>query len=131
MVLYMLILRDFSAGIEAKEILHGINLQIKPGEIHAVMGPKGSGKTTLAMSLMGNPNYNVKFPASQRLASTLARGEQMSNFKCQIDGKDFIKITPEERARHGLFVSFQSPIEITGVSFLAFLRTAAKAIRPD
>lgn len=111
----MLLLQNFSVGTEEKEILHCIDLVIKPGEVHVIMGPNGSGKTTLAMSLMGNPLYKCKVQDS----------------KCKIDNVDILGLSPEERARNGLFVSFQSPIEITGVSFLAFLRTAAKAVRPD
>jgi len=78
------------------------------------MGPNGAGKTTLAMSLMGHPGYNIKF--------------QISNFKYQINELNLSQLTPEQRARAGLFVSFQSPVEITGVSVLAFLRTAYKAL---
>lgn len=113
----MLILKKFVSGIDGKEILHGIDLILKKGQVHAIMGPNGSGKTTLAMSLMGHPSYNLK--------------SQISNVKYQMDGKDMLSKLPEERARQGLFVSFQAPVEITGVSFLAFLRTAAKALRPD
>ncbi len=97
-----------------KEILYGVSLAIKTGEVHAIMGPNGAGKTTLAMSLMGHPGYNIKF--------------QISNFKYQINELNLSQLTPEQRARAGLFVSFQSPVEITGVSVLAFLRTAYKAL---
>lgn len=100
-----------------KEVLNGVSLTIKSGEVHAVLGPNGAGKTTLALSLMGHPGYNIKFP--------------ISNFQFQIDGEDLLELTPEERARHGLFVSFQQPVEITGVTVLAFLRTAYKALHPE
>ncbi len=111
----MLILRQFMAGLPQKEILHGIDLKIKKGEVHAIMGPNGSGKTTLAMSLMGHPGYVID---SKKSIVTL-------------DGRTITHLLPEERAKSGLFVSFQSPVEITGVSFLAFLRTADKALHPD
>ena len=103
--------------IFGKEIVKGINLSIKPGEIHAIMGPNGAGKTTLSMGLMGHPGYKIK--------------SQISNLKYQIEKRDMIKLLPEERARAGFFVSFQHPVEITGVSFLAFLRTAYKALYPN
>lgn len=102
---------------EQKQVLHGVNMTIKQGEIHAVMGPNGAGKTTLALSLMGHPNYKINPPAGG------------SEFR--IDGRDMIGLMPEDRAKAGLFVSFQQPIEITGVSVLAFLRTAYKALHPD
>lgn len=106
-----------SLAREEKEVLQGISITIKSGEIHAVMGPNGAGKTTLALSLMGHPGYNIKFP--------------ILNFQFQINGKDMINLNPEERARAGLFVSFQQPVEIQGVSVLAFLRTAYKALYPS
>lgn len=111
----MLQLKNLKAGIPTKEILHGVDLVIKPGQIHAVMGPNGAGKSTLAMTLMGHPGYEFK--------------EDHSEFI--IDGKDMIGLLPEERAKAGIFVSFQSPVEITGVSFLAFVRTAYKSLHPD
>lgn len=100
---------------DAKKILNGVSLSVKTGEIHAVMGPNGAGKTTLALALMGHPGYKLKVESS----------------KLRINGKDLVQLLPEERARLGLFVSFQSPVEITGVSVLSFLRTAHKALYPD
>lgn len=111
----MLSLHNFYAAVQDKEILRGIDLSIKPREIHAIMGPNGSGKTTLAMSMMGHPGYSLKIQDSRFM----------------IHDTDMLHLLPEERAKHGLFVSFQAPIEITGVSFLAFVRTAYKALHPE
>ncbi|CAN5168675.1 Fe-S cluster assembly ATPase SufC [soil metagenome] len=110
----MLFIRNLKAGIINKEILHGVTLTIKPGEVHAIMGPNGAGKSTLAMSLMGHPGYEV-----------------LKDSEFKIYDNEMIGTLPEVRAKAGLFVSFQSPVEITGVSFLAFVRTAYKALHPD
>lgn len=109
-----LIINNLQAKIADKIILKGINLEIKSGEVHAIMGPNGAGKTTLAMALMGYPGYAV------------ANSSQLT-----INNKQIINATPEERARAGLFVSFQHPVEVTGVSVLSFLRTAYKGLHPD
>ncbi len=110
----MLRIGNLRAGTSAKEILQGVNLIIIPGEIHAIMGPNGAGKSTLAMSLMGHPGYEVT-----------------TGSEFVIEDNDMLSTTPEERAQAGLFVSFQNPVEITGVSFLAFVRTAYKTLHKD
>jgi Fe-S cluster assembly ATP-binding protein len=110
----MLSLQNFHVSISKKEILKGVSITINPGEVHAVMGPNGAGKTTLAMALMGHPGYKIK-----------------NKSKIKINGRDVSKLPPEERAKYGLFVSFQHPVEVQGVSFLSFLRTAYKSLYPD
>ena len=107
----LLEIRDLHAGIEGKEILHGINLTIKPGEIHAVMGPNGAGKSTLSAVLAGRPDYTVTCGSI-----TFA-------------GKDLLAMSPEERSWAGLFLSFQYPIEIPGVSITNFMKAAVNARR--
>src|SRR5947207_6278521 len=104
-------IKDLTAGVEGKQILKGINLTIGPGEVHAVMGPNGSGKSTLAAVLAGRDGYDV--PSGQVL----------------YDGKDLLDMDPEERAREGLFLAFQYPIEIPGVNSTYFLKTALNEIR--
>lgn len=102
----MLVIKDLHAKIDNKEILHGINLQIKPGEVHAIMGPNGSGKSTLSAVLAGNDKFEV------------TQGSVM------FDNKDLLDMAPEDRAREGVFLSFQYPVEIPGVSMVNFMRTA-------
>jgi Fe-S cluster assembly ATP-binding protein len=102
----MLKIRNLRAMIDGKEILKGIDLDVKPGEIHAIMGPNGSGKSTLASVLAGNEAFEVTDGAVE--------------FK----GKDLLDLAPEDRAREGLFLSFQYPVEIPGVSMTNFLRVA-------
>ncbi len=102
----MLKIKDLHAIIDGKEILRGISLDVKPGEIHAIMGPNGSGKSTLAAVLTGNEAFEVS--------------EGMVEF----NGKDLLEMSPEDRAREGLFLSFQYPVEIPGVSMTNFMRTA-------
>ena len=102
----MLTINNLHAIIEEQEILKGINLQVKPGEIHAVMGPNGSGKSTLASVLAGHPKFEV------------TRGS------IEFKGQDLLEMEPEDRAREGLFLSFQYPVEIPGVSMVNFMRSA-------
>ncbi len=107
----MLEIRDLHANVEGNEILHGINLKVHGGEVHAIMGPNGSGKSTLAKVLAGREGYEV------------TRGEVL------YDGRDLLEMLPEERAREGLFLGFQYPVEIPGVSNMYFLKAALNAVR--
>lgn len=104
-------IRDLHVQVEEKVILKGVNLRFSAGEIHAVMGPNGSGKSTLANVLMGNPFYQV------------TRGEVLYK------GEDLLAMAPDERARRGLFIAFQYPVSIPGVTMASFLRTAVSARR--
>lgn len=102
----MLEIKDLHASVAGKEILKGINLVVKPGEVHAIMGPNGSGKSTLSSVLVGNPQYEV------------TQGTVTFN------GKNLLEMAPEDRSHEGLFLSFQYPVEIPGVSMTNFMRTA-------
>jgi Fe-S cluster assembly ATP-binding protein len=107
----MLEVRNLRTTVEGKEILHGINLKVYPGEVHAIMGPNGSGKSTLAKVLAGREGY------------TVTAGEVL------YEGKDLLSMLPEDRARQGVFMAFQYPVEIPGVSNMYFLKTALNSIR--
>ena len=106
-------IQNLHVRTEEREILHGVDLVVKKGETHALMGPNGSGKSTLANTLMGNPNYEV------------------TEGKILLDGEDITEADPDERARAGLFMAFQYPATIPGVSVANFLRMAVNARREE
>lgn len=107
----MLSINNLHAGIDGKQILKGINLEVRPGEVHAIMGPNGSGKSTLSAVLAGREDYEI------------------TEGSVSFNGKDFLEMAPEERAGEGLFLAFQYPVEIPGVSMVNFMRTAVNAVR--
>jgi Fe-S cluster assembly ATP-binding protein len=107
----MLSIKNLKAKIGDKQILNGINLEVRPGEVHAIMGPNGSGKSTLASVLAGREEFEV------------TEGEAFYN------GKNLLEFSPEDRAREGLFLAFQYPVEIPGVSTINFMKTAVNQIR--
>lgn len=107
----MLVIKNLHASIDGKEILRGINLEVKPGEIHAIMGPNGSGKSTLSAVLAGKEDYDI------------------TEGSVTFNGKNLLELSPEDRAREGVFLAFQYPVEIPGVSNINFLKTAINEIR--
>ena len=107
----MLEISKLKASVQGKEILNGIDLKVKAGEVHAIMGPNGSGKSTLAQVLAGHETYEV------------------TSGEVRYEGKDLLALSPEDRAREGLFMAFQYPVEIPGVSNTYFLKSALNAIR--
>ncbi len=104
-------IKDLHVSVEGKEILKGVDLAVQQGEIHALMGPNGSGKSTLAYTLLGHPKYKV------------TKGD------IQLDGASILPLTPDKRARRGLFLAFQYPVAIQGVSMFSFLRAAYNSSR--
>lgn len=106
-------IKNLHVSIEGKEIVKGVDLVVKSGEVHAIMGPNGSGKSTLAYSLMGHPRYEVD------------EGSVL------LDGEEILEMSPDERSRAGLFLAFQYPQEISGVTVANFLRTALNAHRGE
>jgi Fe-S cluster assembly ATP-binding protein len=109
----MLTIENLHAGVGDKEILRGVSLRVNTGEVHAIMGPNGSGKSTLAQVLAGHPGYNV------------------TEGSVTYDGKDLLDMEPEERAHAGVFLAFQYPVEIPGVSNAYFLRSAYNEVRKE
>ncbi|MCT1526275.1 Fe-S cluster assembly ATPase SufC [Sphingobacterium hotanense] len=107
----MLSIKNLHASVEDKQILKGLNLEIKAGEVHAIMGPNGAGKSTLGNVLAGRDTYEV------------------TDGQVLLDGVDLLDLSPEDRAREGLFLAFQYPVEIPGVSNINFLKTAVNDIR--
>ncbi len=107
----LLTIKNLKARVEEKDILKGFGLTVNPGEVHAIMGPNGSGKSTLASVLAGNENYEV------------------TDGEVDLDGKNLLDMAPEERAREGLFLAFQYPIEIPGVSNINFMKNAVAEVR--
>jgi Fe-S cluster assembly ATP-binding protein len=106
-------IKDLHVSIESKQILKGVNLRVAQGEIHAVMGPNGSGKSTLANTLMGHPKYKVN------------SGDILVN------GESILHLTPDQRAKKGLFLAFQYPLEISGVPLAQFLRSAYRSVKGE
>jgi len=107
----MLLIEDLHVNVDGREILRGLDLEVNEGEVHAIMGPNGSGKSTLAHVLAGRENYEVTKGA------------------VHFEGRDLLKMSPEERAREGIFLAFQYPVEIAGVANTYFLKAALNAIR--
>jgi Fe-S cluster assembly ATP-binding protein len=107
----MLSIKDLVASVEEKQILKGLNFEVKPGEVHAIMGPNGSGKSTLASVLAGREEYEV------------------GGGSVTFNGEDLLEMSPEDRARAGIFLAFQYPVEIPGVSNANFLKTAVNEVR--
>ncbi|BAN96018.1 FeS assembly ATPase SufC [Plautia stali symbiont] len=107
----MLSIKDLQVSVEDKEILRGLNLEVKPGEVHAIMGPNGSGKSTLSATLAGREDYEI------------------TGGSVTFKGKDLLELEPEERAGEGIFMAFQYPVEIPGVSNQFFLQTSVNAVR--
>jgi len=107
----MLSIKNLHASVEEKNIIKGLNLEVKPGEVHAIMGPNGAGKSTLGYVLSGRDGYEV------------------SEGEATLDGKDLLELEVEERAREGLFLAFQYPVEIPGVSNMEFMKESVNAMR--
>ncbi|MGZ3740358.1 MAG: Fe-S cluster assembly ATPase SufC, partial [Bdellovibrionota bacterium] len=110
-IMPLLEIRDLAVEVEGKEVLHGVTLKIRPGEVHAIMGKNGSGKTTLSHTIMGHPKYKV------------TRGDIL------LEGESLLPLRPEERARKRIFLAFQYPVAVPGVTVAQFLRSAILSVR--
>ncbi|MGZ3650849.1 MAG: Fe-S cluster assembly ATPase SufC [Bdellovibrionota bacterium] len=110
-IMPLLEIRDLAVEVEGKEVLHGVTLKIRPGEVHAIMGKNGSGKTTLSHTIMGHPKYKV------------TRGDIL------LEGESLLPLRPDERARKRIFLAFQYPVAVPGVTVAQFLRSAILSVR--
>ena len=122
----MLRIKYLHVYVDDKPILKGVDLTVRPGEIHAIMGPNGSGKSTLAYALMGHPRYKVGNPKHE-----IRNSKQIQNTEISLNGKTLLGKTPDQRARMGLFLAFQYPVSIDGVSIEQLLRQTVMGRQPS
>lgn len=123
----MLTISNLHVSVGEKEILKGLSLTVKPGEIHAVMGPNGSGKSTLAYALMGNPMYKILNSKSETPVRQIGGRNPKFDAMVKLDTIDLLELPPDGRAKAGLFLAFQQPVGIPGVSVRKFLRAVGKS----